>query len=48
MSPNNKATIRICNKDWMDVTNETVSTPAYTLYEVISTNGEPERIATSR
>jgi len=47
MSTNDKASIRISNRDWIDVTNETVSTQAYTLYEIVSTNGEPERIATS-
>lgn len=48
MSPNDKATIRICNKGWIDVTNETVSEPTYSLYEIVTTNGEPEKIATSR
>lgn len=48
MSPNDKVSLRIGSRDWIDVTNETISSPAYTLYEIISTNGEPEKIATNR
>jgi hypothetical protein len=48
MSTNDKVIIRIGNRDWKDVTNETVELPTYTLYEIVFTNGEPERIATNR
>lgn len=48
MSSNEKAPIRIGGKDWVDVTNETVSVPVHSLYEILSTNGEPEKIATNR
>lgn len=48
MSSNEKATIRIGNRDWEDVTDETTFAPIYSLYQVLSTNGEPEKIATNR
>jgi hypothetical protein len=48
MNSNDKASIRICDKDWVNVTNETTSELTYTMHEIIVTNGEPEKIATNR
>ena len=42
-----KVLIRVGGRNWIDVTDETVAGQTFSLDQILETNGQPERIATS-